>query len=753
MISTLWFACSNTKFLQKDELLYNDTQIRILDEQNNRSKKGLEGDLRRSTYPKPNRKVMGLWKWNLWVYNRTQKHENGIGGWIKEHIGEQPALLDSTQLEASVEQLRKKLFRKGFFYSEVEYETKIEGKKAEAIYTVKLNRPYMVNKVYWPEDDTESTKLLLQSKNESLLEEGVQFNTGMMSGERNRIVRWMNDRGYYDYNKNYIYFDLDSSKTNHTIDIYLRHNQPNGRENKADTLHQQYTINKVYIVPGKLSDEIGGITDTLEYRDYTVLQSGKQRFKPKLFDDFLLIRPGRLYSKKYHEYTLSHLLGLDAFRFVDIRYPNVGDGKLDCYIFLTPSRKMQMAAEVEIDNKSERYLGNGFIGTALSFNYKNRNVFKKAEQFHLDLFGGVQFDRISTTDFINTVDVTAQASFTFPKFLVPFRLNNVSQYFKPSTQISLSSNYVKRISYYDLTSTNLSFSYDWKESERKRHILTPINLNFVKLLRTDSLRFDTLEAQNPLFAKSIEDQFIIGGNYTFTYTNRVVNSDQNFIFFMGNLELAGNALSVLDAGLKPGSEKLQILGNNYSQFTRIHADFRHYNLLPYNTSLVSRVVLGVGVPYGNSTVLPYFKQFFVGGPNSVRGFRLRGLGPGEQLSENELEHTGEVKIESNLEYRFGLISYIKGAIFLDAGNVWLLDKQAEVGGFSAKDMFAEMGVGTGFGLRLDFTYFIIRGDLAFPIRKPFLPAGDRWTIHKIEPLSRSWRADNLTLNLAIGYPF
>ncbi len=696
---------------------------------------------------------MGLWKWNLWVYNRTQKHQNGIGGWIKEHIGEKPALLDSSQLEASAEKLEKKLFRKGFFYAEVDYETRVMDKKAETTYTVTLNRPYIIDKVFWPEDGTSSTQMLLQSKHESLLEEGKQFDTGMLSGERGRIARWMNDRGYYSYNKNYIYFDLDSSKTDRTIDIYLRHNQPEGKEDKSDTLHRVHAINKVFIVPGRKEDEIGGITDTLFYKDYIVLQSGKQLFKPKLFDDFLLIRPGSLYSKKHHEYTLSHLLALDAFRFVDIRYKEVGDYELDCFIFLTPSKRMQMAAEVEVDNKSERYFGNGFIGTALSFNYKNRNVFKKAEQFHLDLFGGVQFDRISTTDFINTIDVTGQASLIFPKFLLPFQVKNVSRYFKPSTQIAVSSNYVRRIDYYDLTSTNLSLAYDWKESERKRHILTPISLNFVKLLRTDEIRFDTLKQQNPLFAKSIEDQFIIGGNYTFTYTNRVVNTDRNFVFFLGNFELAGNTLSLLDAAIKPGEDKLQILGINYSQYTRLNADFRYYNILPFSTSLVSRVALGVGVPYGNSTVLPYFKQFFVGGPNSVRGFRLRGIGPGNTVPENELENTGELKIESNLEYRFGVFSYIKGAVFLDAGNVWMLDKDAEEGRFKAQNLFAEMGVGTGFGLRLDFTYFIIRGDLAFPIRKPYLEEGSRWTFRDIDPLSGTWRSQNMTLSLAIGYPF
>jgi outer membrane protein assembly factor BamA len=315
-----------------------------------------------------------------------------------------------------------------------------------------------------------------------------------------------------------------------------------------------------------------------------------------------------------------------------------------------------------------------------------------------------------------------------------------------------------------MNAVNFSYGYTWKETQQKEHTFNPLAINFARLERT-TVAFKDLLAANPFLRQSFEEQFTIGGNYSFTYNSLVGNPRRNQYYFNGLVDVSGNLLSLANraiTGRAPTEESpYTLFGARYSQYTRLATDARYYFIINKNSKIATRLLAGVGMTYGNSRTLPYVKQFFSGGSNSIRAFLPRTVGPGTYLMPDSLvnkgflDKAGDIKLEGNIEYRFTIISVLKGALFLDAGNVWLMRKNNQLPGgeFNAADFYNELAVGSGFGLRLDLSFFILRFDLGMPLRKPYLPEKERWVIDEINFGQRNWRKQNLVLNIAIGYPF
>jgi outer membrane protein insertion porin family len=310
-----------------------------------------------------------------------------------------------------------------------------------------------------------------------------------------------------------------------------------------------------------------------------------------------------------------------------------------------------------------------------------------------------------------------------------------------------------------------SFGYNWKESITTEHSLIPLSITFAHLANTTQ-KFNDLLSTNPLLKKSFEQQFIIGQVYSFTYNDQLEKGHKNHVYFKGNVDLSGNLLQLAQSLFikrkATPDDPYQFFGTTYSEYYKLDVDLRHYyNTADQRASIASRLIAGIGIAYGNSATMPYVKQFYIGGSNSVRAFAARALGPGSYripdsvAAKSFVDQAGDIKLEANTEYRFPIISIVRGALFLDAGNIWLLreDPDRPGGAFSAKTFLDEIAVGTGFGLRLDLSYFVLRFDVAFPLRVPYLPQGERWVTSKIDFGSGSWRKNNLALNVAIGYPY
>ena len=401
----------------------------------------------------------------------------------------------------------------------------------------------------------------------------------------------------------------------------------------------------------------------------------------------------------------------------------------------------------------------------LNSSFRNRNLFGGAELFTLSGEVGLEMPVGGGQSGGNSYLVGTRGELDLPQFLVPFRLNNVSSLFVPKTRIVLGFNLLDRLQYYQLFSVDASFGYNWKESLSKEHNLSLLSITFAHLANTTQ-KFNDLLNANPLLKKSFEQQFIIGENYSFTYNDQLEKDHTNHLYFKGSIDLSGNLLQLVQSLFykqkATPDTPYEIFGTAYSQYYRFDIDLRHYfNSIDQRSSLASRLIAGIGVAYGNSATLPYVKQFYIGGSNSVRAFSARSLGPGSYkipdslAAKSFIDQAGDITLEANTEYRFPIISIVKGALFVDAGNIWLLQEDPDRPGskFSGKTFLDEIAVGTGVGLRFDLSFFILRLDLAFPLRVPYLPQGERWVTNKIDFGNSSWLKNNLLLNVAIGYPY
>jgi outer membrane translocation and assembly module TamA len=462
-------------------------------------------------------------------------------------------------------------------------------------------------------------------------------------------------------------------------------------------------------------------------------------------------------------------MSLQTFKFVSIKFRETGDSStLHADINLTPQQKKSIRMQVQGVTKSNNFVGPGFEVT-----YTNRNFFRGAELFQFKLSGAYEW-QISRQQAgsINALEFGAEASLTFPRFVIPIKIRNESSKYVPQTIIKAGFDFQQRLKYYRLTSFTTGIGYQWRETTHKSHELFPVELSYLRTSRT-SAEFDSLLMDNPSLANSFQNQFIPGVRYVYTLNTQLRDgTEKNYqpnkikrsnFFFQGTIGLAGNIINGLQS-TKSEEEPGTLFNLPYSQYVRGETDFRYYLQLDQHNKIATRLNIGVGYAYGNSTNLPYIKQFAVGGSNSLRAFPARSVGPGTYNVRADstftsdtyfIDQRGDIKLEANIEYRFDIFKGLKGAVFVDAGNIWLIrNDEARPGGQFEWDTFlGELAVGTGVGIRYDFNFFVLRLDTAFPLRKAYLPVGQRWVVDQIDFGSSSWRKENLVFNIAIGYPF
>jgi hypothetical protein len=416
--------------------------------------------------------------------------------------------------------------------------------------------------------------------------------------------------------------------------------------------------------------------------------------------------------------------------------------------------KHSLRAEIDLVSKS-----NNFTGPQLNLSYLNKNTFHGAELLKLNLAGSYEA-QLSGKSNLYSYSWNPQVDLYFPSFLVPFNIRSNSIYI-PKTRFSLSYNYLKRVYYFDMRIFQFIYGFNWKNDIRSEHELNPISISYTSYSNKSDVFIGLLNS-NPFLKRSYEERFIAGATYSYTYNEQVVPEKKMQYFLQFTSEIAGNTFSLakLIAGGKISADNpAKIAGSIYSQYARLSLDGRSYFNFTNKNKLVFRIFAGAGLPYGNSSTLPYIKQFFSGGPNSIRAFHINSVGPGtvQQIVSNNgfFQSGGDVKLEMNAEYRFAIFRFLKGALFTDAGNVWLLKSDpANTGSpFTFSGFLNEVAVGAGIGLRIDVSFFILRFDLATPLRKPWLEDNHKWVINQINFGNSSWRGENLILNIAIGYPF
>jgi len=743
-------GCSNIKYLKEGQKLYTGVSVKIIDENGKRPAKDLEPIFETRIRPRPNNTFLNKFRIKLWYYNIAgePKNKRGFRYWLKHQVGEPPVLFSSVDPHATSELLEQNVESKGFFRSTSEFKLKQKRKTVFVEYTLKVKNRYLINDVKFMRDTGKVNEAIRSTAAQTLLKKSAFYDLDIMKNERIRIDSLLKTHGYYFFNPDYLLFKVDSLKGNSTVDITitLKKEIPLQAYNK-------YRVNNIFIHPSySLADELLIIKhDTLLINGYHYITTDK-KFDPEAIIRSVALQQNKLYSSRDHDMTLSRLTSMGVFKFVNIRFKEtdtISHNKLDCFIYLTPLSNRALRLELQAISKS-----NDLAGPAVITSYLNRNVFKGAERLTLNLNAGYESQLSQRSGALSSYKVGAEGRLTFPKFITPFKIKEESFYYIPQTNFVAGVDMVNRVQLFRMNSIKFTYGYLWRESEIKLHELNPVSINYVNLGNTTG-RFEELLSRNLLLRKSFEEQFIVGSTYSYIFNSQLKKEKLCQIYFNGNIDLAGNTLSLLQQSKKNSNSENSWFSGTFSQYAKFDTDFRYYYRTGKHSKIATRLIAGLGIPYGNSETLPYIKQFFSGGSNSIRAFPARSVGPGnysptfEELSF--FEQGGDIKLESSIEFRFDITRMIKGAVFTDAGNVWLLKPNSQVpnGEFSAGSIIDQIAIGAGVGLRFDASYFVLRTDLAFPLIDP----------HETRYLSGRNGSNTFSitnkgiLNVAIGYPF
>ncbi|MGM0505247.1 MAG: BamA/TamA family outer membrane protein, partial [Bacteroidota bacterium] len=723
LISCLFLmACSGTRQLPSGEKLYTGAEVKLDPAVDLKNSRLVKTTVKNAIRPEPNKSFLGM-RPKLWRYLKAgDAPKSKFKKWLKKN-GEAPVLMSNVNPNHTSKIIDANLFNNGMFNSHTEYNIIEKKHTSKIVYISHIPDQYIIKDLIYSFSDDSLNKIILAEKDKSLIVPGEVYNLSKLKNERIRIDNLLKDNGYFYFNPDYLLFKADTSETNHTITLKLT---------LKDSIPQNaltvYRINKVYIDQEYSLNENPAVRskDTSMYHNMMFLGNKEEmKIKPKIISRSVYLKKHEVYSRRNHNITLNRFMSMGNFKFVRIKFSESDTsaaGFLDVSILITPMTKRTFRAEIDLVTKS-----NNYTGPRLNLNFLNRNTFNGAELLNLNLAGSFETQLSGKNKNLYSYSLNPQVELIFPRFMVPFRIRTNSLYI-PKTSFSVSYNYLKKVNYFDMSTFQFAYGFNWKEDIRKEHTFNPISISYSSI-GNESADFLELLASNSFLKKSYEEQFIAGGNYSFTYNEQAIPNKQIQYFFQLTTEAAGNTFSLANSitGEEISSDQpSKVIGSIYSQYARLSLDGRGYYNFSDENRLAMRIFGGVAIPYGNSEVLPYTKQFFSGGPNSIRAFHINSVGPG--TAPPNLDNTGflqlggDIKFEMNAEYRFTIIRYLKGALFADAGNVWLLKSNPSNTGnpFSFSGFMNEIAVGAGFGLRIDVSFFVLRFDLATPLRKPWL---------------------------------
>ena len=755
-------GCNSTRFVPEGKYLLN--KIKVNADYNKFKREELKTHIRQ----KENLKILGVIKFHLGIYNlSSEKKEND---WLKR-IGEAPVLYDEFQTLRSKEQLLIYLKNKGYYNAFVSDSITVDQdkKKLNLTFDIQAGEPYRIRNYFYAIKDMNLRSIILKDSVDQLLKSNDIFDLDVLNAERQRITRYLKDRGFFKFTEEYISFQADTSFYNHRVDLTIQIDDALLKNDEAEVVnHQKYKIRNYEINPTvKVADLTGGlpeeIIDTLIHDDYIFTFTGKLKYRPQLFYDINRMKDSTFYCLQNAEKTYRALNRLKQFKLINVGFSETNSVTsdsvplLDCKLMLSPLPRQNFSVEVEGTNSS------GNLGVAGNFNFQHRNVFGGAEVFDFQIRGARERQQLvnnSSLDF-NTRELGFESSITIPKFLSFIQGKRMFSFQIPETKFTVGFNYQSRPDY-TRTISNLKYGYNWKTTNFQFHTLNLIDLNFVNIYKPDPAFINSIR---DLYIKSsFTDHLISATNYSFTYNTQNINKREDYKFLKFNFESAGNLLSiyshligksqttVFDTLANQTRSYYEILNTRFAQYFKSDLEYRYGHMTDKLNSFVGRAFVGVGIPFGNFDVLPFEKKYFTGGANGIRAWQVRSLGPGSYKvpSNTYPNQSSDIKLEANFEYRFKMVWLLEGALFLDAGNIWAINYKDNREGavFKVDEFYKQIAVGSGFGLRFDFTYFLFRLDLGMKMRDPSLDKGKRFI-----PGNYPITGDHFNLSFAIGYPF
>jgi outer membrane protein assembly factor BamA len=747
-------SCSTLKYVPDNEYLLNNVDIKLDNQELDKEK------LYAYVRQRENTRILGFLKFHLWLYNLSKPglKEN----WLKR-TGEPPQVFNSTLAEQSTDQLLTYLHNKGYYNAKVDFTSEIHKKsrKTDIRYNIKSGQQFHINDIEYEIQDSVIRRVLFDGYKPESLKKGAPLDLELLDNERDKIIRFFKNKGYYHFSKPMLFIEVDTIRNKGKGDLKVFIQLPEANSKDSVRIYRPYTIDH-FTFNVLRTGQVPESSDTIYIPRYTWIFPKNLRYNPKLFMRINKLDKSDLYSVDNAEITFDAINRLRQFRFINIYFqekPNKSDSALlNCFIDLSPLSKQSTSFDIEGTNTS------GNLGIAGNLNYSHKNLFHGAEVLNMRIKGAMERQQAivgnQPLDF-NTRELGIESTLTLPQLIGPGSLlpsfgNNL-----PKTLFTLGYNFQRRPDY-TRTISSVKLGYEWKNSEFSQHNLNLIDFNLVNLSSFDQKFLNSIY---DLYIKgSFTDHLILATNYSYVFNNQPVRAKENYSYIRISAESSGNLLNLLSilsgvekkvvqdtTGLKPQAF-YELFRTRYAQYIKSDIELRKgYWLNKYN-SIVGRLFVGVGVPYGNFDVLPFEKKYFTGGANGIRAWQVRSLGPGTYKAPQGSypNQSGDVKIEGNLEYRYKLIKFLEGAFFLDAGNVWAINEKDNRKGaqFKPGTFYKQLAIGTGTGFRFDFDYFIFRLDLGLKVRDPAQTENNGWI-----PGTRKLEGNDFNFSFAIGYPF
>ena len=742
-------SCSTTKRLSVDDPLYTGVKsIKIEGVASDKVPSEVKSQVKEVVNVTPNNSLISPYVRHpfpigLWVYNNWDESSTGLKHWLYEKLVEEPVLMSDVRPDARVKMINEILENNGYFAADVNYEL-IKGKnpkKVKIAYDVKSGPVYRIDSVVLLPDTCHLNHIIdsvtLKSK---LLTKGVRYCTDSLSELRIEIANQVRNRGYYYFQPEYITYLADSTIAPQKIMLKMTY-----AESAPPEAFRRYVTGDVTIYVHR--NEGGGTPDTISTSRGTIVQMMPSRLRHDLIPECVTFRTGRVFSVRTMNRTQTNLSRLGIFKDINIKVvpdSTNSDNRLDVEINCTQDAPLEASLEVNATSKSNSYLGPG-----LTIGITNKNLFGGGEQFNVSLRGAYEWQTgRNRSSVFNSYEFGLNTSLSFPRLLAPGFIPRSRRELN-WTRLTLDAEILKRPHYFRMAQFNAMMSYDWQANRYSTNTLTLGKVTYTKLIKTTEV-FDSIMGENHAISQSFQDQFVPQIAYTYTY-DRTIDKN-NTINWQFSIQEAGNLCWALwELAGSEGEKKM--FNTPFSQFVKASTQVVFNWRLRGENWMHTRVAVGAAHAYGNSSQVPYSEQFYVGGANSIRAFTVRSIGPGSYRdpsasAEGYFDQTGTFKFEANVEYRFPIYGIFKGAMFLDAGNVWLLKEDPlRPGGLLKGSRFLrDLALGTGIGLRVDIGMLVVRGDLGIGLHAPYYTGKSGY--FNMESFKKS-----LAFHLAIGYPF
>ena len=753
-------SCSTTKNLPEGAILYtgiDHIEISNKDESNvgTTTLEEVEAAL---AYP-PNNALLGSssirvpFPFGLWVYNAFVNKKGKIGSWIFKKLAAKPVLISTVNPEVRVKVAQNLLNEYGYFNGKTSFDIipdKKNQRKAKLAYHISMNNPYTLDSIQYVHIRHKADSLVNATSDKQLIRKGDNFNVVQLQAERERISTLLRNNGYYYFRPDFISYQADTTLRAQKVSLRIA---PKG--NIPLTALRPWILGNISIFLNGYQNEFP--TDSISYKNLKIFYEGKLRIRPSVIYKRLYFKPGDLYNQKAQEQTQTALSRLGIFRYAELQYipkdTTLLQDTLDLRINTVYDLPLDGELELNVTAKSNDQVGPGAV-----FSVTKRNIFGGGETFGVKLHGSYEWQTGNKLDEssskINSYEIGVTTSLTFPKVLFP-GFNKWNMKFPATTTFRLYADQMNRARFFKLLAFGGDATYEFQPNMTSHHSITPFKLTF-NLLQHTTHEFDSITNVNKALMKSLQDQFIPAMSYTYTYDDSPLTNRRHHLWWQTSITQAGllmNGIYAL-AGQKFNKENKNLFGNPFAQFIKGTAEIRYNYALGTKQHLVGRIMVGAAYSYGNARTTPYNEQFYIGGANSIRAFTIRSIGPGRfyQNSENNkyayIDRTGDIKFEANIEYRFPILGDLHGATFIDSGNIWLIRHDPERPGGQLKwgNFLKDLALGTGFGLRYDLSFIVIRFDVGIGLHLPY-DTGKQgyYNIPKFK--------DGMGYHFAIGYPF